>query len=272
MLSKSLLGAGAARPLSRHNCCYPCSHRVLCIAISTSYLQFRLPLLLLSRNIRPDQGIFIHQQNTTKQAKTQTACKARLPRDRHLLAIADPKPPTDLSRQLAWFLARALCVLLTTKQPRRTVIPVDSWCRARRLHALHHANAAAATTLRQASSRRRTTRTTAVAVHRRALSLPCLDLDVWTSRTPDAPARDRIAHIVTRHALGYGDQQSVDCASHRWRAQTCSAEPERSRPVQTGPGELVEAVQEERQEAAGPGRYAHIFPRRKTRSDIGTAR
>lgn len=44
--------------------------------------------------------------------------------------------------------------------------------------------------------------------------------------TPDAVVGDRTAHFSTRQALGHGDRQSFDCASHCWRAQTCAGCPE----------------------------------------------
>jgi hypothetical protein len=174
--------------------------------------------------------------------------------------------PTQAHRLVspaARFLACALCVLLTSKQPRRTVIPVPVHAVSTRYTTKRCSCDDAASSLVSPSHHRTTT------VHRRpspqrprCLALPCPAFPHTPRRldvaTPDAPVCDRIAHIVSRHALGYGDQQSLNCASHRWRAQTCSTKPERSRPVQTGPGQLVEAVQEERQEAAGPGRYAHI--------------
>lgn len=63
--------------------------------------------------------------------------------------------------------------------------------------------------------------------------------------TPDAVVEGRIAHHSTQHALGHGYRQSCNCASHRWRAQTCDACPERGGPVEERFGQLVEAVQEE---------------------------
>ena len=144
---------------------------VCCVLLSR--LQSRLLLIFLSHKSRPNRrpqpnNTYIQQNknNFARQNSLVIGNALRSPTDQPKQATHRPVSPA------ARFLARALCVLLTTKQPRSLAAPlilIPDSCGA--VHALStrysHANAAAATTLRQASSRPSHHRATTV--HRRAL-------------------------------------------------------------------------------------------------------
>ena len=61
---------------------------------------------------------------------------------------------------------------------------------------------------------------------------PCVApsyLRILSRKQPEAPDgvdEGRRAHHSTEEALGHGCQQSINCASHRWRAQSYAARPE----------------------------------------------
>lgn len=123
-------------------------------------------------------------------------------------------------------------------------------CRARRLHA-RHPRKGLLQLRRRIVDTRCTCRSSPSHQNRLCCALHCRLQPAHTlhpslhTTTPDAVVEGRIAHPSTHHALGHGYRQSCHCASHRWRAQTCDACPERGGPVEERFGQLVEAVQEE---------------------------
>lgn len=188
-------------------------------------------------------------------ARQSLRCTAR-PRALVIGEVCDRRPSHQLPVSLPLAVRPVRPVQLTKPPAGRTVVGVP--CTSTRYATPTQRPAAATTTHRRHALRcnlqellvapqpSTLLRPASAASSWRAHSIAYTFVDTPHSATPDAVVDRRIAHPTPPLALGHGYRQSCNCASHRWRAQTCDACPERGRPVEEGPGQLVEAVQEER--------------------------